>query len=50
MNYDPVDKDIFNKVLSHDRDYINNNRAIFNRINSYLRPAINHKDISENTK
>jgi hypothetical protein len=48
MNYDPVNQEILNKVLSIDKDYIKNNRAIFNRINSYLRPAINHKDISEN--
>lgn len=46
-NYDPVDKDILHKVLGIDRQFIQNNRNIFNSINSYLRPAINHKNISE---
>ena len=47
MNYDPVDKHITNLVFGIDKDYISNHRNIFNKVNSYLRPALNQKNISE---
>ena len=47
MNYDPVDNQIANLVLNINKDYINNHRNIFNKVNSYLRPAFNQKNISE---
>lgn len=47
MNYDPVDKHITNLVFAIDKNYISNHRNIFNKVNSYLRPALNQKNISE---
>jgi len=44
-NYDPVDFNIYRKVFKIDANYIDNNKYIFNRINSYLRPQKNGKTV-----